>query len=143
MNLQGIAGRCAALTPSKPHVAVPLLVMAGLYWLSSVPGTRLPGSPEVYALFLWVPPAVQNLLHVPAYATLAWAWYWSLAAWLQNSIARTASAAFIAATYGVLDEWHQSFVPARYASFTDIVFNVIGVVLGIALTMWISRRYHA
>jgi VanZ family protein len=41
----------------------------------------------------------------------------------------------------VFDEWHQSFVPGRFASLTDVVLNVLGAVLGIWLaTRAVSRR---
>jgi VanZ family protein len=65
---------------------------------------------------------VQNAMHVPAYAALSWAWNWALAAWLRAAVGRAAGACSIASAYGVFDEWHQSFVPGRYASLTDVVF---------------------
>ena len=112
--------------------------MAVLYWLSSLPGTPLPDDPAVYALFYWVPPSVQNTLHIPAYAILWWAWRWALDAWLRLPIARATGACAIASAYGVFDEWHQSFVPGRYASLTDVMLDVAGVALGIALAAWAS-----
>jgi VanZ family protein len=41
--------------------------------------------------------------------------------------------------YGLLDEWHQTFVPGRYGSFTDAGFNVIGAVIG----LWIYRSWFS
>jgi VanZ family protein len=42
--------------------------------------------------------------------------------------------------YGVLDEWHQSFVPGRVVSVADWVADIIGVVLGyFAVRMILSR----
>lgn len=110
--------------------------MAVLYGLSSLPGVPLPDQPEKYGLLRWVPPEVQNALHVPAYAVLSWAWNWALAAWLQAPAGRATVACAIASTYGVFDEWHQSFVPGRYASLTDVVLNVLGAALGI----WLASR---
>ena len=140
MNFSALAARYARVTPSRPHVALPLLIMGVLYWLSSLPGTPLPDDPALYAVFYWVPPSVQNALHVPAYAALAWAWCWALGAWLRAPLAGVIVAGVIASAYGVFDEWHQSFVPGRYASLTDVTLDVAGAVLGIWLAAWIGSR---
>jgi hypothetical protein len=140
MSLYALAARCARVTPSKIHVALPLLFMAVLYWLSSLPGTPLPDDPALYGLFYWVPPSVQNALHVPAFAVLSWAFWWALGAWLRVPSARAISACAIASVYGVFDEWHQSFVPGRYASLTDVTLDVAGAVLGIWLAAWLGSR---
>ncbi len=136
MNLPELAARYVQFTPKKIHVALPLLIMAVLYWLSSIPGKPLPGDPELYSLFYWMSPSLQNTLHIPAYAALGWAWRWALGAWLRASSARVIGACVIAAAYGVFDEWHQSFVPGRYASFTDVMLDVAGAALGI----WLAAR---
>jgi hypothetical protein len=140
ISLSVLAARCARVTPNKIHVALPLLLMAVLYWLSSLPGTPLPDDPALYGLFYWLPPSVQNALHVPAYAALAWAWCWALVAWLRVPNARAIGAFATASAYGVFDEWHQSFVRGRYASLTDVMLDVAGAVLGIWLAAWIRSR---
>ena len=122
------------------RVARPFPIMGLFYWLSSLPGTQLPDDPARYTVFYWMPPSVQNTLHVPAYAALAWAWYWALAAWIRVPVARAIGACVIASAYGVLDEWHQSFVPGRYASLTDVTLDVAGAVLGIWLAAWTGSR---
>ena len=140
MNLAEMVARYARMAPSKLHVGLPLLLMGALYWLSSLPGTPMPDDPALYGLFYWVPPSAQNALHVPAYAALAWSWCWALGAWLPVPVARAFAACSIASAYGVFDEWHQSFVPGRYASLTDVILNVAGAVLGIWLAAWIGSR---
>jgi VanZ family protein len=97
----------------------------------------LPDDPAHYALFRWISPSVQNTLHVPAFAALSWAWYWTLEAWLPSSVARVICGWAIAAAYGVFDEWHQSFVPGRYASLTDVMLDVAGAAFGI----WLASRF--
>jgi len=139
MNLTALVARCAGVTPRKTHVALPLLIMAVLYWLSALPGIPLPDDPALYALFYWISPTLQNALHVPAYAALAGAWCWALRAWLRVSIVQAIGAFAVASAYGVFDEWHQSFVPGRYASLTDVVLDVAGAALGIWLAAWASR----
>jgi len=140
MNLAEMVARYARMTPSKLLVGLPLLIMGAFYWLSSLPGTPMPDDPALYGLFYWVPPSAQNALHVPAYAALAWSWCWALDAWLRVPFARAIAACAIASAYGVFDEWHQSFVPGRYASLTDVILNVAGAVLGIWLAAWIGSR---
>ena len=41
--------------------------------------------------------------------------------------------------YAISDEWHQSFVPGRYASVYDVLFDILGVVLA-AVTYRIVRH---
>jgi VanZ family protein len=111
--------------------------MGILYWLSSIPGTSLPDDPAHYALLQWISPSVQNTLHVPAFAVLSGTWCWALQAWLRAPVVRLAAAFAIAAAYGVFDEWHQSFVPGRYASLTDVALDVVGAALGV----WLAIRF--
>jgi len=42
-------------------------------------------------------------------------------------------AAGISIIYGFLDEFHQLFIPGRYASFGDIIFNILGIIVGIMI----------
>lgn len=42
--------------------------------------------------------------------------------------------------WGISDEWHQSFVPGRDVSLSDIVFDAVGVAAGVALTGILARR---
>ena len=131
----GLAARYASLKPAKKHVALPLLIMAALYATSSLPGTPAPDETDVYVL-LWIAPGVQNVLHVPVYAALAWSWHWAFRAWVDSAKATAIGACTIALAYGALDEWHQSFVPGRLASLTDIALNAVGTALG----MWLAAR---
>ena len=120
-------------------LALTICYMAGIYWLSSIPGEVDPESPLLSGLIAWTPPALQNLLHVPMFGLLAWLWYRTLNAWnIRHGTALTA--AFILATcFGVFDEWHQLHVPGRYASLTDIALNCAGVLLAL---WWIHRRKY-
>lgn len=139
MNLHVLAVRYAQARSNKANIALPLLAAAALYWLSSMPGIPLPDDPAHYALFYWISPSIQNVLHIPTYACLAWAWHWALGAWLRSSGAQTICACAIASAYGVFDEWHQSFVPGRYGSFADVALDILGVALGVWLAARASR----
>lgn len=140
MSFSAVAARYARMTPGKLHVAFPLLVMAVLYWLSSLPVTPLHEDPALYGLFYRMPSWLQNALHVPAYAILAWTTWWALGAWLREPSTKVISACAIASAYGIFDEWHQFFVPGRYASFIDVILDLAGVAVGIWLAAWTGSR---
>ena len=87
--------------------------MAGIYWLSSIPGQATAEDPSVNIVFHLIPPELQNLLHVPMFGALAWLWHWSLRAWLPRAAPLGAIAFLLAAGYGIVDELHQLTVPLR------------------------------
>ena len=46
----------------------------------------------------------------------------------------------IGTLYGISDEWHQSFVPGRDASFWDALFDGLAVVTAAVTYPWIIRK---
>ena len=110
----------------------PLLLMAAIHLLSRVPGTIAAEDPEIYRIFIWTPPAVQNLLHVPVFALLAWLWSRALEGCHSNWPTAYLLPLLITAAYGLFDEWWQLSVPGRYASLTDLGLNLLGAFLGLA-----------
>jgi VanZ family protein len=42
--------------------------------------------------------------------------------------------------YAISDEFHQTFVPGRNGTFTDVGFDVLGVLLALGLAWWFSRE---
>jgi VanZ family protein len=62
--------------------------------------------------------------------------------WSGVNLVTLAAAWAIAVAYGVTDEWHQSFVPNRYAEWRDVVANAIGAFAAVvAVGAWgIIRR---
>jgi VanZ family protein len=109
----------------SPRLLLPVGYMAALFLLSSIPGDISPDRP-LGAAFQWVSPGVQNLLHVPLYAGLALSWLWALAPSSLEHRTRLTIAALLTIAWGILDEAHQSFVPGRYPSWTDILLNLLG-----------------
>jgi hypothetical protein len=136
MNFAALASRLASIAPNKYALALPLSIMLLLYWLSSLPGVQRPEDPALFAVFYWISPSLQNLLHIPAYAVLSLAWHWALVAWLRADQVQAYVACIIGSLYGVFDEWHQSFVPGRFASIVDALLDVAGAALGV----WIALR---
>ena len=125
------------VTRSRLGVLLPVLYMAAIYWLSSIPGEANPDEPmSAAALLELVPPQLQNLLHIPLFAGLAWLWCRSLEAWTQAALPIMALAFTLATGYGMFDEWHQLHVPGRYASATDILLNLSGSVIAV----WLYHR---
>lgn len=103
--------------------------MAGLFVAASVPGQPSGEAAIVHEVFDWFPPAVYNILHIPAYTLLAWALYNCLHRFTppRIGIALTVAAA---GAYGALIEWYQLGVPGRYGSLTDITLNLVGACAG-------------
>ena len=74
-----------------------------------------------------------NLFHAPLYAVLAFFWAGALGAW--RKAGRRLSLAFRLAVlmtvlWGILDEFHQSFVPGRDPDVFDVLTDLQGAILG-------------
>lgn len=101
-----------------------------IFVLSSLPEPPLEG-PEI--------PFFDKLLHITEYAVLGFL----LIRGLKNSRLRLSDKNFVllavafATLYGMSDEFHQHFVPNRYASSGDILFDCIGSIIG---SMVYARR---
>lgn len=66
--------------------------------------------------------------------------HWSLSVASERAVAFR-RAVLLAGGLGLVDEWHQSFVPGRYASATDVSLNIIGALIGAFLGQrWIENR---
>ncbi len=113
------------------EVLAPIAYMGLIYWASSLPGLPDPEADELAdRLFVWLPPNLQNILHIPAFGLLAVLWYRAISVRVQR-LGVTALGAFaIAAVYGAFDEWHQLGVPGRTSSATDCLLNALGAAIG-------------
>lgn len=102
---------------------LPLVYMLGIFALSSLPGDSSNGGSFVGLL----PPNLQNFLHIPLFAGLAFSWLYALKKHLRYTLLIQALIAFaISVIYGITDELHQMVVPGRYASATDIALDAVG-----------------
>lgn len=78
--------------------------------------------------------------HVFEYAVLGALAFVVLRGYLAASLVFIAFAAWtLSVLYGMSDEFHQSFVPNRDASWMDVGFDAAGSVLGITATVIIRR----
>ena len=101
--------------------------MMCIFGLSSIPDYS---SKNTQFLYL-ISPSIQDFLHIPEFGILAYLWMLALD---KNSLLKAGWwAAGISIIYGFLDEFHQLFIPGRYASFGDIIFNILGILLGIII----------
>jgi len=103
---------------------VPAVVWAALiYYLSSLPGSTFP-SPFAYA---------DKVFHLGMYAVLGYLVARALGCSGRAGRVIMMLALLLCLIYGVSDEIHQSFIPDRVPSVTDIVADVFGSVLGIRI----------
>lgn len=79
-----------------------------------------------------------EVLHIAMYAVLGSALWWARHHCHPGASVRW----FIAGgwSYGISDEWHQSFVAGRDAAVGDVISDWIGVVLGLGVWMIIERN---
>ncbi len=115
----------------------PLIMMAATFFTSSLSGTA-PDSP-----LLLVSAPLRNFAHIPAYALLGASL--CLALPRHRGWRMAVLALVLTLGYGVLDEWHQSFVPGRDVSGPDLLRDVLGGSIGIALMrrQWAAKRRTA
>jgi len=102
-----------------------------LYYLSDQPALHVP------PLF----PGQDKLFHAAVYAVLGILVTGTLRPERGSGSRRQVwLAAALVAGYGILDEFHQSFVPGRSAEFFDVVADVAGGLLGIAIMRLLVNR---
>ena len=115
--------------------------MAALFTLSAIPGGSPGEAPDGLARSLaWIPPSLQNLLHLPAYGVLTILWFRALTPFLPRGWAIGTSLVLTIA-YGLVDEWHQAYVPGRFPSATDLLADALGALIAAALCLLVSSRH--
>ncbi len=132
MRLLRWIGRLAA--------AASLLAWMGLiFYLSSLTPPELP---KQLGGLAWLGKLRDVAGHLFLYGVLGTLAMVALASWVAGPTPQ-ARWAFLTAglgvLYGVLDEYHQSFVPGRYASAMDVVVDSVGVTLGLAFAWYVVK----
>ena len=129
-TLAGLANR-----PATRHgLMIPLLYMALIFGLSSIPGI-----PPVHENHHWLHRLsimMTNAIHIPLFAGLAWSWRWSLTAVMDNTRLVIWLTFLLTLAYGIFDEWHQGFTPYRTPSLMDIMLDATGALLA----LWLFSR---
>jgi len=106
--------------------------MCVLFILSSIPGSGENG--DLFGLSA----RIANVLHVPAYGLLALLWIFTLR---DHGVTEQRSmyvAFLVASAYGALTELNQVWIPGRFPSASDVMFNVAGGLIFIWLYWWLS-----
>jgi hypothetical protein len=130
--------------PGRKHLIWPVTYTGFILLLSSIPGKGTDPETTGASLTLLLSPSVQNLLHIPLFGGLAMSWQLTLPGWGLGQRAAAGWAAGVALATALADEWHQRFVPGRFASATDLILDGTGIALGLGLVLWLrhlrSRR---
>lgn len=87
---------------------------------------------------------VRKFAHMFEYAVLAILYYRSLLLGACLALQKLAILAlFMAIAYALSDEWHQSFVPGRSATLSDVMVDASGALIGLLLIWFGSRGQSA
>ena len=110
---------------------------AFLFYLSSL--SYLPGVSSL--------PFNDKVAHFIAYTILGLALGWGGWGTAARSARRPGGALIsfilpllLGVAYGASDEWHQSFVPGRDVSAGDFAADVAGILVGLLVIRWLTRR---
>jgi VanZ family protein len=87
-------------------------------------------------------PWQDKFAHLAAYAMMG---FLACRAWATARCVRGTFGVFVAGflfavLFGLTDEWHQSFVPARMSDGWDLVADGLGALLGAGFYVWRCRR---
>jgi VanZ family protein len=120
-----------SLTARRIARWIPVIVWAGIiFMVSSVPGSKLPGT---------IPPEVG---HLGEYLVLGALLYLALRVDLSAGKA-LALAVVIASAYGVSDEFHQRFVVMRTPDVNDWMLDTVGALAGASIAFVTLRALVA
>jgi VanZ family protein len=119
------------------RIGLPLVYMALLFAMSSLPGTGLETTPGLGE----ITPKWQNLLHIPVFGGLSLAWLWALQRRLPVARQRAYAAFALTLLYAAVDESWQNTIPGRFGSLNDFGLDALGAGLALwCLGPCLSRR---
>lgn len=117
------------------HYIVLALLWVGMIVLLS----HQPGSDTDSVSSQWLSD-ISNLMHFPVFGLLAlWIWL-GTRRWFKSNITAIISVLALILIIGALDEWHQSFIPGRYATVSDVVNDFIGALVVLSFFHWRRER---
>ena len=116
--------------------------MVAIYMLMILATSLIPMDREIEGLNLIIniKPHIQNFLHIPVYALLAILWFRLFDLYQIDQRKSSYLVLMIAIGFGIINEWIQFFIPGRYLSATDMIFNTIGVFSGILIYRIMKNR---
>ena len=110
--------------------------LAVIYFMSSRPSLPLPG-------INWLDELLRIAGHFSEYAVLGFLLSRAIAPGGERSLGRTLLVMVtLGALYALSDEWHQSFVPNRDASWLDLAVDTLGTLAGCLLRAQRPAGFH-
>ncbi len=112
-----------------------IVVMGIIFFLSHQPGD---------SLYVLPVPGFDKLAHMAIYGALATAVLYAFHSGTNKSRDRAVSLVLVTVCicilYGIGDEYHQSFISGRFASFADIMADTLGAAAVTAVWFLWNRR---
>ena len=115
------------LTPSQPTTTTSSDVSHNT---SSTPAT-----PNVDNLFYVR--LVRNGAHIIIFTTLGFFLYGAISSYKGKKLLKLLSSFLLGTLYAVLDEFHQYFIPGRGCEINDMLFDALGVAIGICIMLFV------
>lgn len=116
---------------------IPTIFMMGvIFILSHQAGDSFPSG---------LPENSDKLIHVLIYGILTGTSLYAITPyWKRTPLFYDLGIIIFCLFYGVTDEWHQSFIPLRTASFFDIIADGTGAILAVLANRWLvySRKLN-
>jgi VanZ family protein len=112
-----------------------LLWMGVIFALSSIPSLHSPFA----ALSDFV---LRKLAHIGMYAGLTVLLFLALERHMASTRHAWLLAVLLAASYALMDEWHQTLVPGRRGSWRDVGIDTLGIAVSYGLVK-AARGFHA
>src|SRR3954453_2421422 len=112
----------------------PLVLMAVIFYFSA--------QPNLNSGLGWIDHIGRKIVHASEYALLCFLWWRALRTVFDRVVA-LAPAWAIAAIYACTDEYHQSFVNGRHASWVDVAIDSMGAGLFALLVFRAQRKRMA
>jgi VanZ family protein len=109
----------------------PLALMAVIFFFSA--------QPNLSSGLGWIDHVGRKVVHASEYALLCFLWWRALRTKVDR-VAALAPAWAIAALYSASDEYHQSFVSGRHATWVDVAIDSMGAAVFALLVLRAQRR---
>jgi VanZ family protein len=115
----------------RPQYLPALIIMAISFYLSSQ--SKIAAMPSFRF--------ADKIIHFICFGALAvsWTWWFAPKSWKEHRLRSILLCMLFTSIYGILDEFHQSFVPGRNASFFDWLADTFGAFAGSAAGYFVQK----